>query len=95
MALSIRVTAIFDLSGRTALITGSSQGIGYALAGGLAAAGAQIVLNGRDGAKLGAAADRLKEMGASIDQSPFDATDHDAARTAIDGFSLSSRQRPS
>ena len=39
---------LFDLSGRTALITGSSQGIGYALAQGLARAGASLVLAGRD-----------------------------------------------
>jgi len=39
---------LFSLAGRRALITGSSQGIGFALAGGLAAAGATIVINGRD-----------------------------------------------
>ncbi|MGH6793386.1 MAG: SDR family NAD(P)-dependent oxidoreductase, partial [Methyloceanibacter sp.] len=45
---------LFDLSGRRALITGSSQGIGQSLAQGLAAAGAAVVLNGRDQAKLDA-----------------------------------------
>ena len=40
---------MFDLTGKRALITGSSQGIGLALAKGLASAGAQIILNGRDG----------------------------------------------
>ncbi|MCG6113526.1 MAG: gluconate 5-dehydrogenase, partial [Paracoccus sp.] len=39
--------SLFDLTGRRALITGSSQGIGLALAEGLAGAGASIVLNGR------------------------------------------------
>ena len=48
---------LFDLTGRRALVTGSSQGIGLALAEGLAAHGAEVVLNGRDGAKLAAAAD--------------------------------------
>ena len=43
---------LFDLTGRLALITGSSKGIGFAIAGGLAAVGAQIVLNGRDGDAL-------------------------------------------
>ena len=46
----------FDLSGRTALITGSSAGIGLALAQGLAGAGAAVVLNARNAAKLQAAA---------------------------------------
>ncbi|MGL4196492.1 MAG: SDR family NAD(P)-dependent oxidoreductase, partial [Allorhizobium sp.] len=43
---------LFDLRGKRALITGSSQGIGFALAEGLKAAGAEIVLNGRDATKL-------------------------------------------
>ena len=77
---------LFDLSGRTALITGSSQGIGYALAQGLAKAGANLVLNGRDTAKLADAAARLAETGAAIHQLAFDVTDHGATRTAIDGF---------
>ncbi len=73
---------LFDLTGKTALITGSSQGIGFALAKGLRAAGAKIVLNGRDTAKLARAAD---ELGAEH-QLAFDATDHGAVKAAIDGF---------
>ena len=46
----------FDLTESRALITGSSQGIGLALAKGLAEAGAAIVLNGRDRGKLARAA---------------------------------------
>ncbi|MER2508754.1 MAG: SDR family NAD(P)-dependent oxidoreductase, partial [Amaricoccus sp.] len=42
---------LFDLSGRRALITGSGQGIGLALAEGLAAHGAEVILNGRDPAR--------------------------------------------
>ena len=54
---------LFSLEGKRALITGSSQGIGYALARGLADTGAEIVLNGRDQAKLEAAATALvREM---------------------------------
>ena len=79
-------TALFDLTGRRALVTGSSQGIGYALAGGLAKAGAKIVLNGRDAAKLEAAADTLRTGGADVATLAFDATDHDAVRAAVDGF---------
>jgi gluconate 5-dehydrogenase len=78
--------ALFDLTGKRALITGSSQGIGFALAKGLAAAGAQIVLNGRDLGKLEAAAETLRAEGAIVDVLAFDATDHAAVRSAVDGF---------
>ena len=71
---------MFDLSGRRALITGSSQGIGLALARGLAEAGASVVLNGRDPGKLAAAAGGLS--GAT--QVAFDVTDHAAVARAID-----------
>jgi len=80
------MSTLFSLSGRRALITGSSQGIGFALAQGLADAGAQIVLNGRDTAKLTAAAETLRQSGHTVDEVAFDATDHDAARSAIDAF---------
>lgn len=73
---------LFDLTGRRALITGSSQGIGLALAQGLAAAGAQIILNGRDPDKLAAAAERIPRAVTLA----FDVTDHDAVRTAVDAF---------
>lgn len=77
---------LFDLSGRRALVTGSSQGIGLALAKGLEQAGASVILNGRDAAKLGAAAAQIP----SAETLAFDATDHDAVRSAIDNFELSS-----
>jgi NAD(P)-dependent dehydrogenase (short-subunit alcohol dehydrogenase family) len=48
-----------DLSGRTAVVTGSSQGIGLAIGAGLARAGASVVLNGRDPDKLAAAAKQV------------------------------------
>jgi gluconate 5-dehydrogenase len=70
----------FDLSGRRALVTGSSQGIGLALARGLVDAGASVVLNGRDPEKLAAAAAEVP--GAS--QLAFDVTDHAAVAHAID-----------
>ncbi|MBT9292775.1 SDR family oxidoreductase [Prosthecodimorpha staleyi] len=73
---------LFDLKGKRALVTGSSQGIGLALAKGLAAAHAEVVLNGRDTAKLAVAADTIP--GARI--LSFDATDHAAARAAVDRF---------
>ena len=77
---------LFDLSGRRALVTGSGQGIGLALARGLAAAGAAVVLNGRDRAKLDAAAEGLRAEGADVATLPFDVTDHEAARAAVDRF---------
>lgn len=77
---------LFDLSGRRALITGSSQGIGLALARGLAEAGAALVLNGRDAGKLEATARGLRDQGHAVETLPFDVTDHAAARAAVDGF---------
>ncbi len=77
---------LFDLTDKAALITGSSQGIGFALARGLAAAGASIVLNGRDTKKLGDAAEALSAEGATVHVLAFDATDHAAVKTAVDGF---------
>ena len=79
-------TALFDLTGQRALITGSSQGIGFALAKGMAAAGAAIVLNGRDVGKLEKAAADLRAEGASIEVLAFDVTDHEAVKAAVDGF---------
>lgn len=78
--------SLFDLSGKRALITGSSQGIGFALARGLAGAGAEIILNGRDPAKLAEAAKVLRNEGASVHEIAFDATDHIGVRTAVDRF---------
>ncbi len=78
--------ALFDLTGQRALLTGSSQGIGHALARGLAEAGAEVVLNGRDTVKLTAAAEALRAEGHTVHELPFDATEHDAVRAAIDGF---------
>jgi len=75
---------LFDLAGKRALITGSSQGIGLALARGLAQHGADIVLNGRDRAKLTDAARILNEEGHTAAVSDFDVTDADAVRRGVD-----------
>lgn len=80
------MSQLFSLTGRRALVTGSSQGIGHALARGLAEAGAHIVLNGRDAAKLEAAATRLRDAGATVELLAFDVTDHKAARDAVNRF---------
>ena len=65
---------IFKLDGKRALITGSSQGIGFALARGLGAAGASLVLNGRDEDKLAAAAAGLRAEGLTVEAHAFDVT---------------------
>ena len=74
---------LFDLSGRRALVTGSTQGIGLALAEGLAAHGAEVVLNGRDPAKLDAAAERLVGVGYRVGHAPFDVTDAEAVAAGV------------
>jgi gluconate 5-dehydrogenase len=73
----------FDLSGKTALITGSSAGIGLALARGLAGAGATLVLNGRDDARLQAVAGQLRSEGADVHAVAFDASDAAAVGAAV------------
>lgn len=78
--------AMFSLKGRRALVTGSSQGIGLALARGLAGAGAAVVLNGRNAEKLGSAATALARDGSEVHSLPFDVTDHEGVRRAVDGF---------
>ncbi|WP_136440627.1 SDR family oxidoreductase [Pacificoceanicola onchidii] len=77
---------LFDLSGRRALVTGSSMGIGRALARGLSEAGASLVLNARNAERLEETAESLRGEGARVDTLPFDVTDSAAARAAIDGY---------
>ena len=74
---------LFDLTGRLALITGSSQGIGLALARGLGQAGARVVVNGRDGARLEQARAALESEGLAALAAPFDVTDRAATLEAI------------
>jgi gluconate 5-dehydrogenase len=74
---------LFDLTGKRALVTGSSQGIGFSLAQGLAAAGAAVVLNGRDQAKLEAAVAELANHGHKVSGHPFDVTEPAVVEAAI------------
>ena len=76
---------LFDLTGRRALVTGSSQGIGLALAGAWAGPAPALVLNGRDEAKLEAAAARLRARGLAASLAAFDVTDHEAVDAASPG----------
>jgi gluconate 5-dehydrogenase len=76
-------TTLFNLSGKIALVTGSSQGIGLALAEGLAAAGARVVINGRDAAKLEAARSTLAAKGLAVSAAGFDLTDEAAVLAGV------------
>ena len=76
---------LFNLKGKRALITGSSQGIGFALARGLNQAGANIILNGRNKEKLEIAAQKLSGKG-EIHQLCFDVTDHKETKDVIDNY---------
>ncbi|MGF9660508.1 SDR family oxidoreductase [Arthrobacter crystallopoietes] len=76
---------MFDISGRVALVTGSSRGIGNAIARGLAAAGATVVLNGLDPDRLeGARAKLAAEFGGErIFAKAFDVTDAEATADGV------------
>lgn len=76
--------SLFDLTGRRALITGSSRGIGLALARGLTAAGASLVLNARNEAALERAAGDLRREGRIADTAPFDVTEGASVRAAVE-----------
>ena len=76
--------ALFNLEGRTALITGSSQGIGLGLALGLARFGARVVLNGRNAQKIDVALGELAKAGFKGEAAVFDVTDAEAVRTGVD-----------
>ncbi|MDB5473637.1 MAG: gluconate 5-dehydrogenase [Devosia sp.] len=73
----------FDLSGKRALITGSSRGLGYAMAQALAGAGAAVVLNARDEVALGLAAAELAATGAAVHALAFDVTSEDSVGDAV------------
>ncbi len=76
--------ALFDLTGRTALVTGSSRGLGRAIAEGLAAAGARVILNGVDPDRLATAAAEMRSAGLDAATAGFDVTDEAAVVAAFD-----------
>ena len=77
---------LFDLAGKRALVTGSSQGIGLALARGIAEHGAEVVLNGRDAGKLAAAAASLMGAGHKVSVAGFDVTNAQAAKDGVEAI---------
>jgi gluconate 5-dehydrogenase len=80
------MSSLFDLNGRTALVTGSARGIGLALAEGLAHAGARVILNGTREETVQQAVDalnaRLTEAQRAIGRA-FDVTDEEAVSAAF------------
>ena len=79
-------STLFDLSGRTALVTGSSRGLGRAMAEGLAQAGARIVVNGVDAARVEATVNEMKAAGIDAEGAVFDVTDEAAVVGAFEAF---------
>lgn len=81
---------MFDLSGRVALVTGGGRGLGFAIARGLAAAGAHVVVNGRNVLALRDATARLLDDGLRASSACFDVTDPAAVNDGIAGIAAQS-----
>jgi gluconate 5-dehydrogenase len=76
-------TALFDLTAKTALVTGSSRGLGRAIAEGLGRAGASLIVNGASAASAEAAAAEMREAGLAAEALAFDVTDEAAIKAAF------------
>ncbi len=74
---------MFDLTGKVALVTGASRGLGWAMAESLAKAGAHVALNARDEQTLAARVTELAAQRLSAEACPFDVTDSDAADRCV------------
>lgn len=77
------MTNLFDLSGKTALITGGTHGLGMAMAKGLAKAGATLIINGHTESKLSEAIDHYRAEGFKVYGSLFDVTNDAAVQSSI------------
>jgi gluconate 5-dehydrogenase len=82
----VSASSLFDLAGKTALVTGSSDGIGLTIARGLAEAGASLVLNGRNEQKLAATARAFAAAGHKTHARAFDVADEAAVLAAFEHF---------
>lgn len=72
------------LTGRRALVTGAGQGVGRGISLGLAAAGAEVVVNDLAGDRAQAVVDEIADAGGSASAAPFDVTDFAAVVEAVD-----------
>jgi len=79
-------TPNFSLTGRVALVTGASRGLGFGMALGLARAGATVVLNGREAATLEPRRAEIVAGGGKAEIAPFDVCDRQASDAAIDAI---------
>jgi gluconate 5-dehydrogenase len=75
---------LFDLPGKTALLTGATHGLGMAMAKGLAAAGARIVINDRMEERAGEAVKEYRKAGIDAHGYVFDVTDEAAVNEQLD-----------
>ncbi|HUH91556.1 MAG TPA: glucose 1-dehydrogenase [Casimicrobiaceae bacterium] len=73
----------FDLAGRRALVTGGGSGLGLAIARGMAQAGAEVIINGRNRARLESAVQALERESLTAEISAFDVTHSDAVAEAV------------
>jgi len=76
---------MFDLTGKVALVTGASRGLGWAMAQSLANAGAYVIVNARDQAALDGRVKELQAKGLHGEAAAFDVTDHAAGARCIQG----------
>ena len=74
---------MFDLNGRTAVVTGAGQNIGAGIARTLAAQGAHVLVNDIDEARAHATSEEIRASGHAAEALPFDVTDGDAVRAAV------------
>ena len=87
--------SIFDLSGRVALVTGSTQGLGFEMAKGLAKAGAHVLVNGRDNDHVANAVSLIESSKGSAQALVFDVSVDSARAAALSEISSRSEEHTS